>query len=141
MIWFLLILSLLTCLMGIFCFCFCIMLIIKGECVTGKICEIDDGSSFGTGGTAHHIIVQFEREGQTVKLHTLSHFFLAPFFEKYKLSRLRKKHVGKQVHIYYNPANEAQAIVREYLWKDFLLGLLLLFIGCFLFLSIIMGWY
>ena len=141
MIWFLLIFSLLICFMGISLLCFYIMIIKKSECVTGKICEIDGGSSYGKGGTAHHIVVQFDKDGQTVRLHTLNHFFLSPFFEKYKLSRLKTKHIGRQVHIYYNPAQKTQALLREYIWKDFLCGLLLLLIGCFSIFAIIMGWY
>lgn len=142
MIWVMLILSLLICFMGIFSLGFCITLIKNGECITGKICEIDDGGSGGgTGGTGHHIIVEFIKDGQAIRLHTLSHFFLAPFFEKSKLSKLRKKHVGKLVHVYYNPARKTQALVREYIWKDFLCGLLLLFVGCFSILLIIMRWY
>lgn len=141
MIWFLLILSSLIFFMGIFSLYFCIMIIKKGECVKGNICEIDDGSSYGTGGTAHHIIVRFDKDGQTMKLHTLNHFFLTPFFKKYKLSRLRKKHIGRKVHIYYNPARKTQALLREYIWKDFLFSSLLLLMGCFLIFAIIMGWY
>ncbi len=138
MIWFYSALGLLISLMGIFYLSFCIVTMKKSECVIGTICEIDNGSP-SQGGSAHHIIVQFNKDGETIRLHTLSCFFLAPFFEKCKLARLRKKHVGRQVHIYYNPARETQALLREYIWKNFLTGMLLIFLGCFPIFSIIIG--
>lgn len=79
MIWFYSALGLLISLMGIFYLSFCIVTMKKGECVIGTICEIDNGSP-SQGGSAHHIIVQFNKDGETIRLHTLSCFFLAPFF-------------------------------------------------------------
>ena len=122
MIWFYSALGLLISLMGIFYLSFCIVTMKKGECVIGTICEIDNGSP-SQGGSAHHIIVQFMLWNH-IPQHNIA---------------LRKKHVGRQVHIYYNPARETQALLREYIWKDFLTGMLLIFLGCFPIFSIIIG--
>ena len=138
MLWILLGILIIFC--GIFLLWCCISIIKNGEHVTGNICEIANGSS-GMGGSAHNIIVEFNQNGETVKHYTLDFFFLTPFFKKRQLARLRKKHVGRQVHIYYNPANELQALIREYMWKDFLMALFLIFLGCTPILASIMNWY
>lgn len=45
-----------------------IRLLKKGRCVIGEICGIDNGTSYGQGGTAHFIEVQFIEDGQDIKL-------------------------------------------------------------------------
>lgn len=140
MIWYLLILGILSCFFGIFILWGYIHIVKKSERVIGNICEIDNGGAGGgVGGTPHNIVVQFTKDGKTIKLTTLNSFFLAPLFKKYKLSQLRKKHVGRQVHIYYNPAKKGQALLREYMWKKFLTGFFLILTGCLLIFAGIMG--
>lgn len=37
-----------------------------------------------------------------------------------------------EVHIYYNPNNQRQVLLKEYMWKEFLLCAFLLFLGIML---------
>ena len=112
----------------------------NGKCVMGKISEIDNGTSYALGGTSCFIEVQFYEDGHDIKLITLNHFFLPPFFYKRKLSRL-KKHIGRQVHIYYNPDNKTQVLLREYIWKEFFLCFFMFSWGIILILMGICKWY
>lgn len=83
----------------------------RGKRATEEICLIGAG---GGCGNAHTIWVRFMTDGEEKKSHTLHHFMLIPFFEEFQLSRLRKRHVGRQVHIYYNSDREGQVLIREY---------------------------
>lgn len=101
----------------------------KGEHVRGEICEISDVSEYRGN---HAIIVQFMKDGEEIRSHTLNSFALVPFFEKYQLSILRRIHVGRKVHIYYNPDRKGQVLIREYIWKEFILWIFLLAVGIIL---------
>lgn len=126
---FFLILGSVSIIMAIFSLGIYIRILKNSECAMGKITDIDYGDSYCRGGTAYFIEVEFHKDGQDIKLDTLNYFFLAPFFEKHKLSRLRKKHIGRPVHIYYNPDNKRQVLLREYMWKNFLICAFILFLG------------
>lgn len=108
-----------------------IRVLIKGKRAIGKICELK-GNCYTTNPGIFNIEVQFSEGGQDIRLVTLNSFCLTPYFRKFKLSRLRKKHIGKQVHIYYNPDNKRQVLLREYMWKEFLMAAFLFFLGVIL---------
>ena len=78
------------------------------------------------------IEVQFNKDGQEIKRTALEHFSTPPFFLKHKLSKLRKKHIGRQVHVYYNPDNDMKVLIWEYIWKDFLISAFIMFLGIML---------
>ena len=116
--------------------------IFKYGSVIGKICEIDDPcASHAPGVTIYHIEVQFNKDGLEKKLVALNRFIAFPFFERFKHSKLRKKHIGRPVHIYYNPDNNTQVLLREYMWKEILLCAFLLCLGILLILTGIYRWY
>lgn len=48
---------------------------------------------------------------------------------KHKLSKLRKKHIGRQVHVYYDPDNDLKVLIWEYIWKDFLISTFIMLLG------------
>lgn len=123
------ILGLLIFMMAVFMFGCIIRIIIKGECVTGEVCGI---SYSGPGASTYSIHVRFKKDKQYVESSSLNHFTLIPFFEKFQVSRLKRRHIGRQVHIYYNPNNKLQVFIREYMWKDLLLFAFLLCLGIIL---------
>ncbi len=128
---FLLTLGLLSLTMASFLLGSYISIIRKRRCV-GKICGIDGRCSpQALGVMAFHIEVQFNDDGQDIKLVALNSFIVLPFFEKMMLSKL-KKHVGRQVHIYFDPDNNARVLLREYMWKEFLMCFFLLLLGSML---------
>lgn len=138
---FFIILGLLSFIMAVFLFGFYIRTL-KNVNVIGEICGIDDNySSYVPGVTVYHIVVQFNKNGVDKRLVALNRFIVIPFFERPKLSQLKKKHIGKQVNIYYNPDNYAQVLIREYMWKEFLLCAFLLCLGNFLIFAGIYQWY
>lgn len=141
MLIFLIISGLMCISMGIFLLGGYIRLIKKGKCVIGKICGIEFVGNYGVGGTSYFIVVQFKEDGHDRELVTLNQFMLLPFFEKRKLSRLRKKHIGRRVHIYYTPDKKKQVLLREYMWKEFLACAFLFFLGAVLILAGINKWY
>lgn len=120
--------------MGLFLLGGHILVLKKSICVEGKICEIGHGIT-AAGGTTYFIVVQLKEDGQDIELVTMDSFTLIPFFEKIKLSKLRKRHIGRRVHIYYNPDNKKRVLLREYLWKNFLCCAFLFFLGTILLLS------
>ncbi len=116
--------------------------IIRKESVIGEICGIDDnGSSHAPGAAVFHIEVSFHKDGTDKKMVALNRFIAVPFFEKFQLSQVRKKHIGKQVHIYYNPDNTAQVLLREYMWKEILLCAFLFCLGTILIIAGFYKWY
>lgn len=140
MIFFLLFgLFLMTC--ALFLFGVYINILRKSRCAVGEVCGIGDGVSYSRGGTAHLIEVRFNQDGKDVKGEALNHFFLIPFWRKRRLSRLRAKHIGRQVHIYYNPDNQRQILLREYLWREFLLCAFIFLLGSLFILAGIYKWY
>lgn len=107
----------------------------KGESITGEICEIDDGSFTVKGGTFHSIWVQYIGQDETVQqMRSINGFILSPFREKHKLSKLRKKHLGKMVHGYLLSGKFSKLLLREFMWKNWILCLFLLLWGLFLLL-------
>lgn len=107
----------------------------KGESITGEICEIDDGSFTVKGGTFHSIWVQYIGQDETVQqMRSINGFILSPFREKHKLSKLRKKHLGKTVHGYLLSGKFSKLLLREFMWKNWILCLFLLLWGLFLLL-------
>ncbi len=116
--------------------------IFKYGSVIGKICEIDGPfASHAPGVTIFHIEVQFNEDGSEKKLVAFNRFIVLPLFERFKLSQLRKKHIGRQIHIYYNPDNNAQVLLREYMWKEILMCVFLLCLGILLILTGVYRWY
>lgn len=118
--------------LGLFMLVSYMRILTKGKCVIGEICGIDFRGNYGARAAPYFIEVQFKEEGQDIKLLTVHNFCLVPFFEKYRLSKLRKKHIGRQVHIYYIPAKKRQVLLREYVWKEFLISAFVFSIGAVL---------
>lgn len=107
----------------------------KGESITGEIFEIDDGSFTVKGSTFHSIWVQYIGQDETVQqMRSINGFILTPFREKHKLSKLRKKHLGKMVHGYLLSGKCSKLLLREFMWKNWILCLFLLLWGLFLLL-------
>lgn len=123
------ILGLLFFMMAVFMFGVSIRIMTKGERVIGEVCGI---SYSGPGASTYSIRVRFKKDKQYVECSSLNHFKLIPFFKKFQVSRLKKRHIGRQVHIYYNPNNKLQVLIREYMWKNFLLNAFLLCLGIIL---------
>ncbi len=115
--------------LGIFLLCENVIALIRSRCVVGKICDIGHAAIYCPGATTYHIVVQLKEDGRDMELVTVNHFSLAPFFEKSRLSRLRRKHIGRQVHIYYNPDHKKHTMLREYMWKDFMWCAFLFLLG------------
>ena len=118
--------------MALFVFGVELYILKTGKTAAGEICLIDDGGGYRN---AHTIWVRFTADGTEKKSHTLHHFTLIPFFEGFQLSRLRKRYVGRSVHFYYNPDRKGQVLIREYIWRDFLLWTPMLALGIAVFLD------
>ena len=127
---FLIILGLLCFIMGAFLLGSYIRILRKGKCVIGEICKIEE-ECMGSA-PVFCIEVQFNKDGQVIKRRALEHFSATPFFMKHQLSKLRKKHIGRQVHVYYNPDNDMKVLIWEYIWKDFLISAFIMFLGIML---------
>lgn len=113
----------------------------KSKCVTGTICGIGHETIYVPGATIYYIVVRLKEDGKDIELVTIHFFSPAPFFRKIRLAGLRKKHIGRRVHIYYNPDSKKRVLLREYMWKEFLWCVFLFFLGTILLLSGIYGWY
>lgn len=100
----------------------------KTTCHSGEISGIDDSWTNGVG-PSYSISVKFVVEGKTIELPTMHFFPGFPFFEKMQINRLRKKYIGKPVHIYYHRENSRQLMIREFLWKRYLLSGMLVLAG------------
>ena len=118
-----------------------IEILIKGKRAVGEICGIEFHGNYGGTGTPYFIEVQFKEKGQDIKLVTTHSIEFVPLFEKLKLSRRRRKLIGRRVHIYYIPDGKRRALLREYLWKEFLMAAFLFFLGLIVILSIVYKWY
>lgn len=136
---FFVILGLLHFIMGAFLFGFDIRILKKGKCVIGKICEVEE--AYRKPAIVFCIEVQFNKDGLEIKRIALEAFVPLPFSLKHKLSKLRKKHIGRQVHVYYNPDNDSQVLLLEYIWKDFLISAFIIFLGIIGILGGIFHWY
>ena len=136
---FFVILGLLCFIMGAFLLGSYVRILKKGKCVIGKICEIEE--AYRSPAICFCIEVQFNKDGQEIKRIALEAFVPLPFFLKHKLSKLRKKHIGRQVHVYYNPDNDSQVLLLEYIWKDFLISAFIIFLGIIGILGGIFHWY
>lgn len=131
---FLLILGLFLLLLGAWMILHDMYLMKTCQCHEGQICDISDGYYGGKGGTVHHVIVKFFLMGKEMIVETHAVFSISAFFERVrqrKLSQLRNKYIGKQVHIYYNPDKPLQSLVKEFLWKDVLISLFMIALGGF----------
>lgn len=117
-----------------------ISILIKGKRVVGEICGIEFHGNYGMA-TPYFIEVQFKEKGQDIKLITTHNFTFVPIFEKLKLSRRRRKLIGRKVHIYYIPDEKRRVLLREYLWKEFLAAAFMFFIGLIVVLSVVYNWY
>lgn len=126
--------------LSFFLLCTDIGILIKGKRVVGEICGIEFHGNYGKG-TPYFIEVQFKENGQDIKLVTAHSFNFVPFFEKLKLSRRRRKLIGRKVHIYYIPDGKRRVLLREYLWKEFLAAAFMFFIGLIVVLSVVYNWY
>lgn len=115
-------------------------ILIKGKRAVGEICGIEFHGNYGGKGIPYFIEVQFKEKGQDIKLVTAHSIEFVPFFVKLKLSRRRRKLIGKRVHIYYIPGKR-RVLLREYLWKEFLMAAFLFFLGLIVILSIVYKWY
>ena len=137
---FFVILGLIHIIIAFFLLTFDLRILIKGERAIGEICDLRSHCHSSDPGS-FNIEVQFNRDGRDIKLVTLNSFYLTPFFMKFKISRLRKKHIGRPVHIYYDLDNNTQALIREYMWKEFLRSAFLFFLGVIVVLAGIYKWY
>lgn len=117
-----------------------VLVLARSRCVVGTICGIDHGTVYAPGATVYYIVVQLKEDGKDIELVTLNSFALLPFFTKVRLSRLRKKHVEKRVHVYYNPDHKKQVLIREYIWKEFLWCAFLFSVGGILMMAGIFNW-
>ncbi|MDE5749045.1 MAG: hypothetical protein K2I21_15915 [Acetatifactor sp.] len=115
-------------------------ILIKGKRAVGEICGIEFHGNYGGKGIPYFIEVQFKEKGQDIKLVTAHSIEFVPFFVKLKLSRRRRKLIGKRVHIYYIPGKR-RVLLREYLWEEFLMAAFLFFLGLIVILSIVYKWY
>lgn len=107
-------------------------IIISSECYPAKITGIKEGGiSSGKGGTSYAYEVEFKYKRKVIRKDALNSVFLAPFFEKQKLKRYQKRYTGQEVHVYYNPKNPEQILIKEQLWKIFLSPAVLLVLGIF----------
>lgn len=99
---------------------FNLWLIITGDCYVGYIDAIEYGGR--SRGYIHRLQMYFKTwiNQQEVVCRTMEGF-QSLFTYQGKLKRLRKKYIGKQVHIYMNSKfNKNFALTREHCWRVFL---------------------
>lgn len=125
-------------LIGFFMFYRYIYIIRKGERYIGEICDISFYSSV-KGGSNYSIVVKFFAQDKEIKTATLDIFTLTPFFEKWKLARLRKKYIGRPVHIYYTPTHPLHSLTKEFFWKHILYSIFLILMSGFLICAAILA--
>ena len=118
---------------GLFLIFFYIRIMKRGECCEAKIAGIEEkGQSFGMGGSAHSILVKFEHEDENICAESLHTFYLIPAGVRRRLNRLQNKYIKKQVHIFYNPDNLKQILIKEFLWRIFIVPIFMTALGAFL---------
>ncbi len=111
--------------------------VVKSICYPARITGIsEEGVHYAVGGVSYSFQVEFKYKRKVVRKPAMNAVFLMPFFEKWKLERCRKRYTGMEVHVYYNPDNPAQIIIKEQLWKIFLTPAVLLILGVF---ALVMG--
>lgn len=106
--------------------------IIASECCPAKITGIkEERASSGWRESAYSYEVEFKYKRKTIRKNALNSVFLIPFFEKQKIKKYQERYTGQEVHVYYNPKNPAQILIKEQLWKIFLSPAVLLLLGVF----------
>ena len=91
-----------------------------GECQEAVIDSIDYVRRARGGVHVLGIVVKTHINFQEVRLSTME-TFTSWWFYKRKWDRLKKKYIGKKVHIYVNPKKPyKQTITREMCWRYFL---------------------
>lgn len=136
---FLLILGIILLALGAWMILYDILLMKTCQCYEGQVCDISDGYYGSKGATVHHVLVKFVLLGKEITVETHAVFTIRAFFDSFRereLSRLRKKYIGKQVHIYYNPDKPLQSLVREFLWRDVLISLFPIALSGFLIFAV-----
>lgn len=116
---------------------FYLRIIQSGIRVDGTICDIV-GAPQAVSSSTHTVRVKFRFQDKDIEADTLKLVFLVPFLVNRQLKRLKKKYIGKQVHIYFNPKNQAQVLIKEYIWKVLICPLFMILLGV---LVIGAGWF
>lgn len=91
----------------------------NSNCYKGQIYDVDENPGTRVkGGGRHSIIVKFKMQEKEIIVSALSGFFVTSLFKKQQITRLRKKYIGKQVHIYYWQDKPLRTLIREFMWRD-----------------------
>lgn len=79
------------------------------------------------GVTSHALQVRLEYEGETVTVTTLD-----TFSSKRYMEQLRKRYIGRQVHVYYQPKKPYLTTIQELWWNNDIWGVLSILAGIFI---------
>lgn len=119
-------------LIGLFMFYFYLKIIFNNKCYKAEIIDMNFGASYRQGIPFHSFKVSFKHNNEIICASTLNTIMGFSLFEKRQFRRYQKKYIGRRVYVYYNPNNPAQTLIKEYVWKDFLLSNFLICLSIFL---------
>lgn len=112
---------------------FYLRIIKKGKRYSGHIYNIQaNNPDYRYLITDNSIEVMFHKDGEDYIVKTLNSVVLGPFFTEKRLNALRKKYKGRPVYIYYREAKRTQVLIKEFMWKIWIVPYFLMIFGLIL---------
>ncbi|MGL6197660.1 MAG: DUF3592 domain-containing protein [Lachnospiraceae bacterium] len=131
---FIIIIGAINLLIGLFLLFFYLKIIFNNKCYKARITGVNFGTISAYPTDTYK--VSFKYNNEVIQVDTLNRFKGYSLFKKQQYKKIQNKYTRKSVNIYYNPNNPRQTIIKEYIWKEFIMPAFLIALGS---LAIILG--